>query len=998
MNRYVKISAALAAFALLLVVMGLSTQGAVNAQNPTGTITTMPKYVCSLDSCADAVTNDSIITVVGGENDDITVTNLDVARVAGVNPKDITLSNNSVTITVVQQGRSTESAEDDPGGLTDTQIRGFNGNRIQIEYEPTDSNTFATYATITVDNVQPQLVTNSPSIPLISKGSVDITFSADITDGGSGYDAKVETIAGKTDSPGILADTTNDETDLGGVRLVVAGNVVALGESNFSAIDGGWNVWATINSSAIQSIGANTPWYFETRDRAGNTRRSSGSVELKGVSVTSAQSQVTDSRFGGNLQANTFDSSSMKVTRDSNSVSLPITGFSGLTSTGEADGTFTLGASGSDPDVRNAENPFGNNAPITDGDDFELVGTNLLTVDSKAPRLAGGVTGSATTGVAYKSSPPKGDARGITGKANSIKIEFADDGKDADDNAGSNIDASTVTPAAFTVGNNSVNSALVVDNDVYLTLSDNLGPDEQPSITIASGQIKDKAGNAYGGERIAKAKDGLGPNLSLSKSGDLSKDKVTVTVTTDEQLSQLPEVDLRRVGLSDGTLVDFGALVCQSVDEEAGSPLLLGVDIGDLGATEQCGALQEPESETNTNLVGLVIADPRAPQGGEPSVSQTGALSYTFSVTPSTAPGNGGKFNVYVTGVDTQDSLNESKTGTNKGANNVGAFTFQLDSALNGGGDPVVKVGEEEAVGGEGDVPTVEAIDNLIVTVDFAGEANEYPGDSYRTVDLTLAELTVSFKDGTTEKTTFNLTTDVNSPDNVQFTLALLNPKVGNYSLKVKATDSAGNASGTAGHTSRWEVVSAKPVKIDLQPGWNMISLPFQPGNPAINSVIPSTHPADIVMTFDGPTQTWLVSRRDAESGLFVGDIAVMTASTAYFVRTTNFLALSILRPPIATNAAPPPQIPALAVVKGWNLIPIVSNASPLPDEIPADEYFGTLANAGNAGWLKAITFNTLARTWEDVTPGTPEGETPEMVKRGKGYWLYATGDGVIIP
>ena len=57
-------------------------------------------------------------------------------------------------------------------------------------------------------------------------------------------------------------------------------------------------------------------------------------------------------------------------------------------------------------------------------------------------------------------------------------------------------------------------------------------------------------------------------------------------------------------------------------------------------------------------------------------------------------------------------------------------------------------------------------------------------------------------------------------------------------------------------------------------------------------------------------------------------------------------------------------------MVKGWNLIPIVSNASPLPEEIPADEYFGTLANSGNAGWLKAITFNTLARTWEDVTPG----------------------------
>ena len=53
----------------------------------------------------------------------------------------------------------------------------------------------------------------------------------------------------------------------------------------------------------------------------------------------------------------------------------------------------------------------------------------------------------------------------------------------------------------------------------------------------------DKAGNAYGGGRIAKAADGLGPNLSLSESGDLSKEKVTVTINTDEQLASLPTVN-----------------------------------------------------------------------------------------------------------------------------------------------------------------------------------------------------------------------------------------------------------------------------------------------------------------------------------------------------------------------------------------------------------------------------------------------------------------------
>ena len=52
-------------------------------------------------------------------------------------------------------------------------------------------NTFATFATIIVDNVKPAAGHQRSEPPLIVKGSVDITFSADITDGGSGYDAKV---------------------------------------------------------------------------------------------------------------------------------------------------------------------------------------------------------------------------------------------------------------------------------------------------------------------------------------------------------------------------------------------------------------------------------------------------------------------------------------------------------------------------------------------------------------------------------------------------------------------------------------------------------------------------------------------------------------------------------------------------------------------------------------------------------------------------------------
>ena len=90
MNRYVKISAALAAFALLLVVMGLSTQSVVQAAP--GDITfandmvDTDRYVCS--SCVLPL-NRFTVTIENNETGTLKATNLDVARVTDVNPKPI---------------------------------------------------------------------------------------------------------------------------------------------------------------------------------------------------------------------------------------------------------------------------------------------------------------------------------------------------------------------------------------------------------------------------------------------------------------------------------------------------------------------------------------------------------------------------------------------------------------------------------------------------------------------------------------------------------------------------------------------------------------------------------------------------------------------------------------------------------------------------------------------------------------------------------------------
>jgi hypothetical protein len=410
-----------------------------------------------------------------------------------------------------------------------------------------------------------------------------------------------------------------------------------------------------------------------------------------------------------------------------------------------------------------------------------------------------------------------------------------------------------------------------------------------------------------------------------------------------------------------------------------------------------------------------------------PSPSQTEALAYTYAVTGALSNptgSNGGKYNVYVVGEDTQGMGNEGSVGHGSDANHSAAFTFQLDAALNGGDPPIVSVSENDNVAT--DDSSVEQVSPMIITVDWAGEAGEYPGDSYRTVTLTEATLKVSFEDGTSDPTrTFDLTTEVSTQDSIKYTIPLVNPKVGTYTLTVKGEDSAGNASGTAGHTANWNVVAAKPVSVGLKPGWNLISLPFQPANPAINSVIPMDHPIGLVMTFDGAEGVWLFSRRDAETGLFTGDVAAMTATAAYFVNTESFEPLELLRPPLATAAAAPSQPPAIPVKAGWNLVPV--STSQTSGGIDADTYFGTLG----ASWLRALAWDSLSRAWIAVSRDEvahtfdADGSSPDddfqdrcgsshdyeapaangakatvgaVVCVGEGLWLWVTEDGTLIP
>jgi len=877
------------------------------------------------------------------------------------------------------------------------ETKAFSGNTLTVTYKPTG--TLGISKSITIDNVKSSLVVNSPAVDLITKTNKTINFSADVTDTGAGYPSKSSSIV-----------SNNTAGTKGRIQLFVgsaAAGAVTLPSSAFTAITDGWNVSANFSSTDIANIAGKVPWWIEAEDLAGNVQTPLSGYKGNTTTAGGDATSVIDSSLIG-MGTNMLNGHDVIIYYSGVKETKAISAFNSST------GDMTVAA-------------FSANVPVNV--EYELKGVGLVTVDSTAPSVASAAA--VQTGHNWSSSKPAGTRirteAALADSTTSIRVTFTD---------ASGLLASTVTPASFSVAGNTVTSTLLVDvvgenaaapvqripNDVFLTLGTALTSSSRPNVSVIGGIITDKAGNAVVSGTY-KATDKLGVGLTTSKSAEFSKKEVKITITADEQLLAAP-------------------------------------------------------ASTDKILSSATVSTTLSAITGTTTMTQTGALTYVHKVTIANFAGvnAGAEFMLYYTADDT--SSNTGKAGHLTDGANSSAIIIELDKMLNGGHNPKVSVSDKVATCTSGataagpcsaaDGPSVESVDPMIVTVDFNrrcatlvcsgtagstadGESKEYARDSYKTVTVTSAKLKYTDAAGVATTTTIDLATEMSSPDNKRFTIPVLSPKVGKYELQIKAVDLAGNDNLNASTAALaqtlkwgWKVTAALPVKLALSPGWNLISLPFQPANPAINSVIASTHPADIVMTFDNANQVWLVSRRDAASGLFVGDVAVMTSNTAYFVRTNNFQELSILRPPTATAAAAPPPPPAISVVPGWNLVPVVSSAVPLPVGIAADTYFGTLQSGANKGWLKAMTFSPLTRTWTSVTPGftssyvvaainpctgvaivaanvntqsepcqsgahidittTVGFQTDDTVALkppvlvGKGYWLYATAAGVVIP
>ena len=159
------------------------------------------------------------------------------------------------------------------------------------------------------------------------------------------------------------------------------------------------------------------------------------------------------------------------------------------------------------------------------------------------------------------------------------------------------------------------------------------------------------------------------------------------------------------------------------------------------------------------------------------------------------------------------------------------------------------------------------------------------------------------------------------------------------------------------------------PYRIDLYPGWNLISFPGDPVDAALESVMGDAQ-ADEILGYQD--QQWRAAVRKTDGGWrTTSDLTTMSGSRGYWVHALAEDAIEVLLSPDTTR----PSTEGC----GWQLMAIWdAEQRPQGTAISADEYFSKI------WWRVAYTFLADENLWTKQLPRS-EG----TVETGAGYWVW---------
>ena len=582
------------------------------------------------------------------------------------------------------------------------------------------------------------------------------------------------------------------------------------------------------------------------------------------------------------------------------------------------------------------------------------------------------------------------------------------------------LDASTVDVDDFKVEDPDVSIEEVIvggvnddDNNfknerVYLVLSEELPSDSLPRVEL-DGSIRDVAGNELKKAAISRVEDGISPGITVDAfSAQLlaEKGETSVTFASDENM-----------GATAATMQN--GCTCLGIAGGGGSEDIganPGVAKGNVGLpTPSTGTHTFKQSGRSTGIYGLLVqaSDSRAnlTRKGATKVSNeevtatvdaddAGLVTFSLKKWPLADAGFTGTLSQ---AVKVSKSSGGDALGTAEGEATTTAMVVNVDwengkVTLDLMGHGVETDDTLYATYSYVDAAQVVEVDLDAPTVEFSPSGDtqestpfirimfndaEYAGDTHTTVTVVSASLTDP--DG---NETVLVGTDVDLLGTNDWKLYSYLPQsglaLGEYTISAVGKDAAGNV--TEEKTGKFKVVARPKVTIPLTLGWNLISLPAEPMDSSIDAVI-DVEQVSQVLTYDPTAEGgWVAAVR--VDGSFEGALTDIDASKAYLLYTTSEQDLKVDIPGLAQGTAEFP--PAIQFYEGWNMVP-ASSLQPGKDfPRDGDDYLSGL------DWTRGYFYNADG-TLEGFTPSDAE-ENDERVILGRGFLVYLTADGTLVP
>jgi hypothetical protein len=847
--------------------------------------------------------------------------------------------------------------------------------------------------TATIDATAPTISAVTPADgTLISDKTPSLNFT--IEDGGSGFDASVTKFSDHVtvkingcvvpaDDLGVLAHSTGSITvsynaAIDWTTAATDGGVAdANCETGAEVRDGGgYNVAGTAGPTALTNStvhGSEFSWYIVATDEAGNAKTLGKNEHNDGVSDLSLRIDTKVPAATSVVGAKAWDPSTKAAATDNSSVQIIFD---------ESLDASTVAIS-----------------------DFTVSGTGVTS--STIETLTMGGTAATTDTMVFL------DLAADLGPNAKPKVKLVGE---VQDRAGNKLKPATTETTGKTLGT-------AVDS-VKPTLSDGavgtalIVKDGESVFTFASNENLTKTGEAYGAAK--------GTYGSVSGGGGTSGTNGVVTVDMTGDAGNLA-VTLSNPKSAKGTLKHATALNAVPMNKtgiygiaSVGRDAADNVGVGGITKVVEDVSASFTASNhlTTTNAADQVNIKLK----NWPLADHDGDGSLQDSITAITVGGSTPTALNYVDGDHPTDGTrggfrwDSNTSGTFTAADAVSAWISKINwseteevefhgiDASGNLADIIIVAGNtvkvtyyyvnaEHVVELDLDAPTVSitpanlaSVTDKTPSIAIAWDDDEYAGDSYTTVTMTKATLK-----GPSE--TVDVLADVTTTDNKTFYyVPLADLENGDYTLTVSAKDSGENE--TKDQTSKFTVKDRTKTTIAMVPGWNLISLPSEPTDSAIDTVITNSQ-VETVLTYDPSTPGgWLTAVRDGDT--LVGTLSTIDASHAYWIFQNNGDDIKVDIPGYKGGASSVP--PVISVVEGWNLVPAVTLTS--ATEWDADVYFNGL------DWIKAKSWNASTEAWADHIPDLAtdanrlvlDGNDTSNIDAGQGYWLYSNSAGVIVP